>query len=109
MALSSLALWTRTFSIIIRCTLIGLECYIFFCKSSTAYWTITGLIKSSRSVNGYDYSPTVKAIIGKCAGIFIDVIIVIYLFGVFVQYMVIIYSLIEFQKLVKLSSKYEYV
>ena len=95
-ALSSLALGTGAFSIPIRCTQLGLVWYILFifASATAAYWTLTGLIKSSRSVNGYDYSPTVKAIIGKCAGIFIDVIIVIYLFGVFVQYMVIIYSLI---------------
>ena len=95
-ALSSLALGTGAFSIPIRCTQLGLVWYILFifAGASAAYWTITGLIKSSRSVNGYDYSPTVKAIVGKCAGVFIDIIIVVYLFGVFVQYMVIIYSLV---------------
>ena len=95
-ALSSLALGTGAFSIPIRCTQLGLFWYIIFIflGSSAAYWTLSGLIRSSRVVNGVDYSPTVRGIIGNCAGVLIDVIIVIYLFGVFVQYMVIIYSLV---------------
>ena len=95
-ALSSLALGTGAFSIPIRCTQLGCFWYILllFAGASAAYWTLTGLIRSSRVVNGVDYSPTVRGIIGNCAGVLIDVIIVIYLFGVFVQYMVIIYSLI---------------
>ena len=95
-ALSSLALGTGAFSIPIRCTQLGLVWYLLFifAASSAAYWTLTGLIRSSRTVHGVDYSPTVRAIVGNCAAVLIDVIIVIYLFGVFVQYMVIIYSLV---------------
>ena len=58
------------------------------------YWALTGLIKASRKVRGEDYSPTIRGIIGKCPSAFIDIIIVIYAFGIFVQYQVIIYSLI---------------
>lgn len=95
-ALSSLALGTGAFSLPIRCTQLGLVWYIIFifASSAAAYWTLTGLIRSSRRVNGVDYSPTVRMIVGDCAAVLIDVIIVVYLFGVFVQYMVIIYSLI---------------
>ena len=95
-ALSSLALGTGAFSIPIRCTQLGLVWYLLFifAASSAAYWTLTGLIRSSRTVHGVDYSPTVRAIVGNCAAVLIDVIIVIYLFGVFVQYMVIIYALV---------------
>jgi amino acid permease len=91
-----LALGTGAFSIPIRCTQLGLVWYLLFifAASSAAYWTLTGLIRSSRTVHGVDYSPTVRAIVGNCAAVLIDVIIVIYLFGVFVQYMVIIYSLV---------------
>jgi hypothetical protein len=48
-ALSSLALGTGAFSIPIRCTQLGLVWYILFifAGASAAYWTITGLIKSS--------------------------------------------------------------
>ena len=95
-ALSSLALGTGAFSIPIRCTQLGLFWYviIIFIGAMAAYWTLTGLIKASRKVKGEDYSPTVRGIIGKCPSVFIDIIIVVYLFGVFVQYQVIIYSLI---------------
>ena len=95
-ALSSLALGTGAFSIPIRCTQLGCVWYILllFIGAGAAYWTLTGLIRSSRSVHGLDYSPTVRGLVGNCAGITIDVIIIVYLFGVFVQYMVIIYSLV---------------
>ena len=98
-ALSSLALGTGAFSIPIRCTQIGLFWYVIFIiiGATAAYWTLTGFIKAARNFKGKefeDYSLAVKGIVGSQAGIFIDVIIVFYAFGVFVQYQVIIYSLI---------------
>ena len=95
-ALSSLALGTGAFSIPIRCTQIGLVWYLLFIiiGACAAYWTLSGLIKSARRVGGEDYSPSVKRLIGKRASVFIDMIIIIYLFGVFIQYQVIIYELI---------------
>ena len=95
-ALSSLALGTGAFSIPIRCTQLGCVWYILllFAGASAAYWTLTGLIRSSRLVRGLDYSPTVKGLIGNWQSILIDIVIIVYLFGVFVQYMVIIYSLV---------------
>ena len=98
-ALSSLALGTGAFSIPIRCTQIGLFWYVIFIiiGATAAYWTLTGFIKAARNFKGKefeDYSLAVKGIVGSQAGIFIDVIIVFYVFGVFVQYQVIIYSLI---------------
>ena len=95
-ALSSLALGTGAFSIPIRCTQVGLVWYVLLIilGSMAAYWTLSGLIKASRKVKGEDYSPTIRGLIGKCPSAFIDIIIVIYAFGIFVQYQVIIYSLI---------------
>ena len=94
--LSSLALGTGAFSIPFYCTKLGLFWFIIFIilGSAAAYWTLTGLIKSSRRCKGLDYSPSVRALIGKAPSVLIDLIIVIYLIGVFVQYLVIIYSLI---------------
>ena len=93
-ALSSLALGTGAFSIPIRCTQLGCVWYILllFVGAGAAYWTLTGLIRSSRFVRGLDYSPTVRNIVGDTPAI--DIFIITYLFGVFVQYMVIIYSLV---------------
>ena len=95
-ALSSLALGTGAFSIPIRCTQLGCVWYILllFAGAAAAYWTLTGLIRSSRCVKGLDYSPTVKGLIGTWPSVMIDIVIIVYLFGVFVQYMVIIYSLV---------------
>ena len=95
-ALSSLALGTGAFTLPIRCTQLGFFWYVLLIiiGALAAYWTLCGLIKASRKVKGEDYSPTVRGLIGKCPSIFIDLIIVVYLFGVFVQYQVIIYSLV---------------
>ena len=95
-ALSSLALGTGAFSLPIRCTQLGLFWSLLFIviMAFAAFWTLSGLIKAGRLVKSEDYSPSVKRIIGKGPSIFIDIIIVVYLFGVFIQYQVIIYSLI---------------
>ena len=95
-ALSSLALGTGAFSLPIKCTQLGLvwNLLLIVIGAMAAYWTLSGLIRASRKVNGVDYSPTVRGIIGNYPAFFIDIIIVIYLFGVFVQYQVIIYSLL---------------
>ena len=95
-ALSSLALGTGAFALPIRCTQLGLFWYLLliFVGAAAAYWTLSGLIKSSRKVRGEDYSPTVKGLIGKKPSVFIDLVIIFYLFGVFIQYQVIIFDLI---------------
>jgi len=110
-ALSSLALGTGAFSIPIRCTQIGLFWYIIFILvgAAAAYWTLTNLIKSAKKINGEDYSPSVKGIIGKCPAIFLDIVIIIYLFGVFIQYQVIIYSLIGRTYYELFGDKNEYI
>ena len=109
-ALSSLALGTGAFSIPIRCTQLGLFWYAIFIiiGACCAYWTLTGLIRAGKAVKLEDYSPSVRRIIGKGASIFIDLIIVIYLFGVFIQYEVTIYSLIGRTLYEFLSKKNEY-
>ena len=95
-ALSSIALGPGAFSLPIRCTQLGLFWYILLIIISAlaTYWTLAGLIRSARTVKGEDYSPTVKKIISKGSGIFSDIIIIVFLFGVFIQYQVVIYSLI---------------
>lgn len=95
-ALSSLALGTGAFSIPIKCTQIGCVWFIIllFGGAGAAYWTLQGLIRSSRYVRGQDYSVTVRGIIGSTPAVVIDVFIIVYLFGVFIQYEVIIYSLV---------------
>ena len=95
-SLSSLALGTGAFSLPIRSTQIGLFWFLIcvVLGSCAAYMTLVGLIRAGRKVKSEDYSPSVRKIIGKGPSIFIDLTIIIYIFGVFIQYEVIIYSLI---------------
>ena len=95
-ALSSIALGPGAFSLPIRCTQLGLVWFIVFLiiAAFVTYWSMSGLIKAARKVRGEDYSPSVKALVGKPFAIFIDLTIILYLIGVFIQYQVIIYSLI---------------
>ena len=95
-SLSSLALGTGAFSLPIRSTQIGLFWFLIcvVLGSGAAYMTLVGLIRAGRKVKSEDYSPSVRKIIGKGPSIFIDLTIIIYIFGVLIQYEVIIYSLI---------------
>lgn len=94
-ALSSLALGTGAFSLPVRCAQIGCFWYslAIIGGAFVAYWTLSKLIESSRSVEGKEYSTTVRKIIGKVPSVIIDVILMIYSFGVIIQFNVIIYSL----------------
>ena len=94
--LSSIALGTGAFSLPIRCTQIGCVWYSIsiFIGAIISYWTLTKLIESARIVKADAYSTSVRRIIGKIPAIIIDVILMIYLFGIIIQFNVIIYSLI---------------
>ena len=94
--LSSLALGTGAFALPIRATQIGcfwLSLSIIIVAFIT-FWVLSNLIKSARTVHGEEYSTSVKRIIGKIPAILIDIILMLYLFGVIIQFNVIIYSLI---------------
>ena len=94
--LSSMALGTGAFSLPIRCTQLGCLWYsvaIIF-GAIAAYWTLSKLIKSAKAVKGEEYSTSVRRIIGKIPAILIDIALMIYLFGIIIQFNVIIYSLV---------------
>ena len=95
-ALSSLALGTGAFSLPVRCAQVGCFWYslAIIGGAFVAYWTLSKLIESSRTVEGKEYSTTVRKIIGKVPSVIIDIILMIYSFGVIIQFDVIIYSLI---------------
>ena len=95
-ALSSMALGTGAFSLPIRCTQLGCFWYSIsiLLGAVIAYWTLTKLIESARTVKAEEYSTSVRRIIGKIPANLIDIILMIYLFGIIVQFDVIIYSLI---------------
>ena len=95
-SLSSIALGTGIFAQPIRCTQIGCFWYsicVFF-GAFAANWTLTKLIEAARKVKSEAYSTTVKRIIGKIPAMLIDIGLMIYLFGIIIQFNVIIYTLI---------------
>ena len=95
-ALSSMALGTGAFSLPIRAIQMGCFWYslAIILGAVIAYWTLTRLIRAARTVKAEEYSTSVRRLIGKVPAILIDIILMIYLFGIIIQYEVIIYSLI---------------
>lgn len=94
--LSSMALGTGAFSLPIRCTQLGCFWYsiLIILGAFAAYWTLSRLIQAARTVKGEEYSTSVRRVIGKIPAILIDIVLMIYLFGIIIQFDVIIYSLI---------------
>lgn len=95
-SLSSIALGTGAFSLPIRCSQVGCfwYCIAIFLGGIAAYWTLSRLIESAKTVKTEEYSTSVKKIIGKIPAIIIDIVLMIYIYGVIIQFNVIIYSLI---------------
>lgn len=95
-ALSSLALGTGCLSLPTRAAQFG--CIWFMITlvvgAYASYWTLKVMVRAARTVRGNDYSISVKKISGTVLGIIIDIILMIYLFGVMTSYQVIIFSLI---------------
>lgn len=55
-----------------------------------AYWTLNLMILASHKVKVYDYSLVVKEIFkNKCISMFLDITILIYIFGIMILYQVI--------------------
>ena len=95
-SLSSIALGTGAFSLPIRCSQVGCfwYCIAIILGGVAAYWTLSRLIESAKTVKAEEYSTSVKKIIGKIPAIIIDIVLMIYIYGVIIQFNVIIYSLI---------------
>ena len=94
--LSAIALGTGSFSLPVRCTQIGCFWYsiAIIIGAYASYWTLSILIKAGLTVKSEEYSTTVKKIIGRIPAIILDVILLVYIFGVLIQYYVLVYSLI---------------
>ena len=95
-SLSSITLGTAGFSLPIRCAQIGCFWYsiCIFLGAYASYWTITKLVESARKVKSEEYSTSIRRIIGRIPAILIDIVLMLYLFGIIVQFNVIIYALI---------------
>ena len=95
-AMASLAMGTGCLTLPIRFTQIGLLGGIVFLiiAGIAGYWSLTLMIYAAKEAHCEDYSRLVKKVLGKCSGIVLDFIMVLYIFGVLISYQVIIYSLI---------------
>lgn len=95
-AISSLALGTGCLSLPIRFTQMGMAWGLVFLTiaGGIAYWTLTLMIKAAQKSKEKDYSRLVKDCLGKGPAVFLDCVILLYIFGVLISYQVIIYSLI---------------
>jgi amino acid permease len=60
--------------------------------SGSAYWSLTIMIEASRKKGLTEYSKLVKESLGKGMALFLDIMILIYIFGILTSYQVIIYK-----------------
>lgn len=91
-AISSLALGTGCLALPIRFTQLGLVWALIFLilSSIIAYWSLTLMVKSTiGKTDCYDYSRFVKHTLGKTPAFILDLVIIIYIFGVLISYQVI--------------------
>ena len=92
--LSSICLEAGSMVLGIRCKQFGLANFIvvLILGGLLAYWCLVMMIKAGKSVKEKSYSKTVKAILGRKVGIFMDIIITIDLLGELISFQVIIYQ-----------------
>ena len=58
------------------------------------YWTLVGLIKAAKKVKDTEYSSSVRKVIGKFPAVLVDVMTIIYSWGLIITYEIIMNSLI---------------
>ena len=58
------------------------------------YWTLVGLIKAAKKVKDAEYSSSVRKVIGKFPAVLVDVMTIIYSWGLIITYEIIMNSLI---------------
>ena len=95
-ALSSIAIGTGGFALPTRSVQIGLvnEILLLIFGGICAYYSLSCMIHAARNIEDKDYSRIVKKSLGKVPANILDLVLIIYLFGVLISYQVVIYSLI---------------
>ena len=61
-------------------------------SAAVAYWTLSLMIKAAQNTKTRDYSRLVRESLGKHLAVFLDFVILLYIFGVLISYQVIIYT-----------------
>jgi hypothetical protein len=90
-AMSSLALGTGCLALPLRfgqMSVVG-ALVMLILGSMAAYWSLVIMIEASRKTNTMDYSRLVKESLGPKLALVLDVIILIYIFGILISYQVI--------------------
>jgi len=90
-AMSSLALGTGCLALPLRfgqMSLLG-ALIMLILGSMAAYWSLVIMIEASRKTNTMDYSRLVKESLGSKLALLLDIIILIYIFGILISYQVI--------------------
>lgn len=94
-SLTAMTIGTGCFSFPIRCKQLGLFwfCLAIILGASVTYWSLSGLINSSRKVKMEDYSAFVQKSLGKVPSMIVDCSLIVFVFGGIVAFQLIIYSL----------------
>jgi hypothetical protein len=90
-AMSSLALGTGCLALpknFGNMSLVGALLTLCF-GSAVAYWSLIIMIEASRKTNVKEYSRLVKESLGNRLALFLDIMILIYIFGILISYQVI--------------------
>jgi hypothetical protein len=90
-AMSSLALGTGCLALPLRfgqMSVVG-ALIMLILGSMAAYWSLVIMIEASRKTNTMDYSRLVKESLGSKLALLLDIIILIYIFGILISYQVI--------------------
>ena len=94
--LSSMCLEASSLILAKNCGLFGMVNYLIaiVLGGLLAYWCLVMMIKAGKNIKEKNYSRVVKTILGKKVGVYMDVNIALYLFGVLISFMVINYQVI---------------
>ena len=94
--LSSMCLEASSMVLAVKCKEFGLINFLIaiVLGALLAYWCLVMMIKAGKNIKEKNYSRVVKTILGKKVGVYMDVNIALYLFGVLISFMVINYQMI---------------
>ena len=95
-AMTSLSIGTGCLSFTKKVIQFGFVWFgVFLIISAYAiYWSLVGMIRVSRKHGDLEYSSSVKKILGKIPALVIDIMTILYSFGIIITYEVIIFTLI---------------
>ena len=94
--LSSMCLEASSMILAIKCKYFGMINYLLaiLLGGLLAYWCLVMMIKAGKNIKEKNYSKVVKTILGKKVGVYMDANIALYLFGVLISFMVIMYQVV---------------